>query len=112
MGDGMETLLIADDEAAIREGLKYIIDWEAEGFRLCAEAGNGEDALAKILALRPSLVLLDVKMPKMHGTEVIRQAREQGFTGKCIILSGYSDFAYAQSAIRSGVSFYLLKPID
>lgn len=112
MGDNMETLLIADDEAAIREGLKYIIDWEAEGFRLCAEAGNGEDALAKILALRPSLVLLDVKMPKMHGTEVIRQAREQGFTGKCIILSGYSDFAYAQSAIRSGVSFYLLKPID
>lgn len=63
MGDNMETLLIADDEAAIREGLKYIIDWEAAGFQLCAEAGNGEDALAKILALRPSLVLLDVKMP-------------------------------------------------
>ena len=108
----METLLIADDEAAIREGLKYIIDWEAEGFRLCGEAGNGEDALSKILALRPSLVLLDVKMPKMHGTEVIRRAREEGFTGKCIILSGYSDFAYAQSAIRSGVNFYLLKPLD
>ena len=48
----METLLIADDESAIREGLKYIIDWEAEGFRLCGEAGNGEDALSKILALR------------------------------------------------------------
>lgn len=108
----MDTLLIADDEAAIREGLKYIIDWEAEGFSLCGEAGNGEDALTKILTLRPSLVLLDVKMPKLHGTEVIRRAREKGFTGKCIILSGYSDFSYAQSAIQSGVSFYLLKPIE
>lgn len=108
----METVLIADDESAIREGLKYIIDWETEGFTLCAEAGNGEAALEKILTLRPSLVLLDVKMPKMHGTEVIRRAREQGYEGKCIILSGYSDFSYAQSAIQSGVSFYLLKPID
>lgn len=47
----METLFIADDEASIREGLKYIADWKALGFRLCGEATNGEDALAKILTL-------------------------------------------------------------
>lgn len=108
----METLFIADDEASIREGLKYIADWEALGFRLCGEAANGEDALTKILSLQPSLVMLDVRMPKMHGTEVIRRAREAGYQGKCIILSGYSDFKYAQEAIRSGVSFYLTKPLD
>lgn len=108
----MESLFIADDEFSIREGLKYIIDWEALGFQLCGEASNGEDALTRILALQPSLVLLDVKMPKMHGTEVIRRAREAGFEGKCIILSGYSDFKYAQEAIKSGVNFYLTKPID
>ncbi len=108
----METLFIADDEFSIREGLKYIIDWEALGFKLCGEASNGEDALTKILALQPSLVLMDVKMPKMHGTDVIRKAREAGFRGKCIILSGYADFKYAQQAIKGGVSFYLTKPID
>lgn len=108
----METLFIADDEFAIREGLKCIIDWESLGFRLCGEASNGEDALAQILALNPSLVLLDVKMPKLHGTDVIRLAREAGFQGKCIIISGYSDFKYAQEAIKSGVRFYLTKPLD
>lgn len=108
----METLFIADDEASIREGLKYIADWESLGFRLCGEASNGADALAQILALQPSLAMLDVRMPKMHGTEVIRRAREAGYQGKCIILSGYSDFKYAQEAIRGGVSYYLTKPLD
>ncbi len=108
----METLFIADDENAIREGLKQIIDWNALGFTLCGEASNGKDALAQILALNPGLVLLDVKMPGLHGTDVIRLAREAGFTGKCIILSGYADFQYAQEAIKCGVRFYLTKPID
>lgn len=112
MSENMETLFIADDESSIREGLKYIIDWESLGFRLCGEAANGEDALTQIIALNPGLVLLDVKMPKMRGTEVIRLAREAGYQGKCIILSGYSDFQYAQEAIKGGVSFYLTKPID
>ena len=112
MSKNMETLFIADDESSIREGLKYIIDWESLGFRLCGEAANGEDALTQILALNPGLVLLDVKMPKMRGTEVIRLARKSGYQGKCIILSGYSDFQYAQEAIKGGVSFYLTKPID
>lgn len=112
MEQDMETLFIADDESSIREGLKYIIDWESLGFRLCGEASNGEAALTQILALQPSLVMLDAKMPKMRGTEVIRLARESGYQGKCIILSGYSDFKYAQEAIKGGVSFYLTKPID
>lgn len=108
----METLFIADDESSIREGLKYIIDWEALGFHLCGEASNGKDALTGILAMQPSLVMLDMKMPQMHGSEVIRLAREAGYQGKCIILSGYSNFKYAQEAIKSGVSFYLTKPLD
>ena len=60
----------------------------------------------------PSLVLLDIRMPKLMGVDIIKIAREQGFQGKFIILSGYSDFSYAQAAIRYGVDFYLTKPID
>lgn len=108
----MYTILIADDEKNIREGLKYIIDWQALGFEICAEAANGEETLDKILTLNPNLVLLDIRMPKLYGTELVKIAREKGYQGKFIILSGYSDFAYAQQAIRYGVGFYLTKPID
>lgn len=108
----METVLIADDEINIREGLKNIIDWNELGFEVCAEAANGEEALCLILDKKPSLVLLDIRMPKIYGTDLIRMARERGFQGRFIILSGYSDFTYAQTAIQYGVDFYITKPID
>lgn len=108
----MKKLMIADDEFSIREGLKCIIDWNSLGFTLCAEATTGEEALHFIKQYDPDLVLMDVKMPKMTGTEVIRKARTDGFNGKCIILSGFSDIKYAQEAIRAGVTSYLTKPID
>ena len=108
----METVLIADDEVNIREGLKIIIDWNELGFEICGEAANGEEALSAILEKNPSLVLLDIRMPKMYGTDLIRIARERGYKGRFIILSGYSDFTYAQTAIRYGVDFYITKPID
>ena len=101
----METVLIADDEINIREGLKNIIDWNELGFEVCAEAANGEEALCLILDKKPSLVLLDIRMPKIYGTDLIRMARERGFQGRFIILSGYSDFTYAQTAIQYGVDF-------
>lgn len=108
----METVLIADDEKNIREGIKCIIDWEALGFTVCGEAANGEEALKQINEMRPGLVLLDIKMPKLSGLEVVENAREQGYNGKFIILSGFSDFKFAQTAIRLGVDNYITKPID
>lgn len=105
-------VLIADDEQLVLEGLKHIIDWEANGFVICGTAANGKDALDKLLTLKPDLVLLDIRMPKMNGIEVVKAAAEAGFTGKFIILSGLSDFKLAQTAMRYGVDFYLTKPID
>ena len=108
----METLFIADDEFSVREELKNIIDWDLLGFQLCGEAPDGEEALSQILALHPSLVLLDIHMPGIRGTEVLRRARASGFRGKCIIISGHADFASAQEAIKYGANFYLTKPVD
>lgn len=108
----MNTVFIADDELIIRQGLKCIIDWEKFGFTIIGEASNGIDALDFILQEQPDLVLLDIRMPRLLGVDVVQKAREQGYEGHFIILSGFTDFKYAQAAIRYGVDFYLTKPID
>ena len=108
----MYRVLFADDESNIRRGIKCLLNWESMGFSTDYEAENGQEALDIIKKYQPDLILLDIRMPKLHGTEVIKAAREAGFTGKCSILSGYSDFTYAQTAIRYNVDFYLTKPID
>ena len=108
----MYQILIADDESIIREGIKCLFDWESLGFTICGEAVNGEQAYQEILRLRPDVVLLDIRMPGLSGIDVIREVRSAGYEGNIIILSGYSDFKYAQEAIRYGVHSYLTKPVD
>ncbi len=108
----MNTVFIADDELIIRQGIKCIIDWEQLGFEIIGEASNGVDALNFIVSKKPDLVLMDIRMPKMLGLEVVENARNRDFNGKVIILSGYTDFKYAQAAIKNGVDYYLTKPID
>lgn len=105
-------VLIADDEKIVREGLHHIIDWEDLGFCICAEAATGTEALEKMKQYEPDIVLLDIRMPGMFGTDLMEIVRRDGYCGYFIILSGYSDFKYAQSALHSGASFYLTKPID
>lgn len=105
-------LLFVDDEPLVRRGLQSLVDWKAQGFSVQGEAGDGEEALEALLSLRPDIVLLDVRMPGMSGVEVMRRAREAGFRGKFILLTGYAEFAYARAAIRCGATDYLLKPVD
>lgn len=108
----MLQVLIADDEKRIRQGLRNIIDWESAGYQVVGEAADGGEAVSFLIERHPDVVLLDISMPKYNGLEVIRLAKERGFSGKAIILSGYSDFKFAQEAISLGVKFYLTKPID
>ncbi|MGN1142711.1 MAG: response regulator [Oliverpabstia sp.] len=105
-------VLIADDEEEVLKGLKRIIDWAGLGFTVCGEATTGTDTLQKINILNPDLVLLDIRMPHLTGLEIIKQSRELHFKGHFIILSGYSDFSYAQTAVKLDVDNYLLKPVD
>lgn len=108
----MYRILIADDEAIIREGIKCLLDWEGLGFTIAGEASNGEQAYQEILRLCPDVALLDIRMPGMSGLDAIREIRDAGYEGRIIILSGYSDFKYAQEAIHYGVHSYLTKPVD
>lgn len=108
----MYQLMIIDDEPIVRSGIKDLIPWEDYQFEVCAEGIDGKDGLNKVMEFLPDLVLVDVKMPGMSGIELIQEARKQGFEGKFIILTGYSDFEFAKQAVSLGVRAYLLKPID
>ena len=110
----MESLkvLIVDDERLLREGLKTIIPWEEYGFSVCETAENGLEGIEKIRALHPEVAVVDIRMPSMDGLEVSRIVQEEGLETKIILLTGYSEFEYARSALRLGVKCYLLKPVE
>ncbi|AZK45722.1 response regulator transcription factor [Paenibacillus lentus] len=105
-------VLLIDDEPAALEGMQLWIDWERIGFTICGIGSNGVEGLRMIEELQPDLVVTDVNMPLMDGLEMIAvwQA-EHGHSVRFVILSGYSEFEYAQRALRYGVNNYLLKPI-
>ena len=105
-------VLFIDDEPLIRKGLQVIIPWSNYGFTDFFEAEDGLEGLRIIENENPDLVLLDIHMEKMSGLSLAKQVRENDFSGRIIILSGYSDFEYAKSAIDYGVTSYLLKPVD
>lgn len=105
-------LMIIDDEPLVRQGLQSLIDWNSYGFTVLTEAGNGEEGLEKVLRLLPDIVLLDIRMPGLSGVELMRRAREEGFRGRFILLTGYADFEYAREGIKYGATDYLLKPVD
>ena len=105
-------VLFIDDEQLIRRGFQTLIDWSSFGFTHILEADNGSSGITLIKEESPDLVLLDIRMPDMDGIELCAQVRSFGYKGRIIIISGYSDFSYAKSALTHGVTEYLLKPVD
>jgi len=104
-------VFLVEDEITTREGIRDNVDWKSAGFEFCGEAPDGEIALPLIEATQPDLLITDIKMPFMDGLQLCKIIREHLPWTKIIIISGYDDFSYAQSAIKLGVTEYLLKPI-
>lgn len=108
----MYKLLIVDDEPQILEGMKRTLDWASYGFHLVETSETREEAISKAVELLPDIAIFDVCIGTDRGYEIIRKLNELHLPTKYIIMSGYSEFEYAQEAIRCGVKDYLLKPVE
>ncbi|UOF92708.1 response regulator [Fodinisporobacter ferrooxydans] len=104
-------ILIADDEMLVRLSLKSMIEELSGDFSVIGEAANGEETIELVKTLKPDIVFVDVRMPKYNGLEAMKAAKQCSPSTKWIILTGYSEFAYAQEAIHLGACNYLLKPV-
>jgi two-component system nitrogen regulation response regulator NtrX len=102
-------ILVVDDEAAIRDSLRMILEYEDYAF---SGASSGQEGLAMIQRDRPDLVLLDIKMPAMDGMEVLRKIHAFDETLPVVMISGHGTTATAVEAIRSGAVDFLDKPLS
>lgn len=107
----MYRVLIVEDEDIIRKGLMFMADWAKVDCIVVGEAADGEEGLEKIQELSPDIVIADVKMPIKSGIQMLEESIDE-YGYEAIIVSGYSEFAYAKKAISLGVTEYLLKPVD
>jgi two-component system response regulator YesN len=104
-------VFLVEDEVVTREGIRDNVDWKGNGFEFSGEATDGDMALPLIQAIKPDVLITDIKMPFMDGLQLCKIIRERMPWVKVVILSGHDEFEYAQEAIELGVNEYLLKPI-
>jgi DNA-binding NarL/FixJ family response regulator len=101
-------VLIAEDQTLMRQGLRTILELE-DGFEVVGEAGDGQEAVDRALALRPDIVLMDVQMPRVDGVAATAQIAAAIPTARVIILTTFDYDQYVFDAIKAGARGYLLK---
>lgn len=104
-------VLAADDEYWIRENLQSLLDWPKYSFQFLEPAVDGEDALRKVREDKPDILITDINMPFLSGTQLIQKVKSECPDTVILALSGYSDFEYVHDALVAGAVDYLLKPI-
>ena len=104
-------IVIVEDEAAIRKGMAGLIPRLSPAYEVAGTASDGGEGRELIRREKPDLVILDIRMPGMDGLAMLRELRSEGNACRAIVLSAYSDFDYAKTAIDLGVESYILKPV-
>lgn len=100
-------ILLADDHAIVRDGLKSVL--ARAGFEIAAEAADGREAVNLTCKLRPDAAVLDVSMPSLNGIDAAREIRSACPTTRTILLTMYIQSQFIQEALRAGVKGYVLK---
>ncbi|WP_445304389.1 response regulator [Niallia sp. FSL W8-1348] len=107
----MIRVLIAEDQAIVRNGLKMIIEQDEE-IQVVAEAGNGKEVLSLLERTIVDIVLLDIRMPIMDGMQTTKEIHQQFPHIKILILTTFNDEEYAIQAFQEGANGFLLKTTD
>lgn len=105
----MYKVVIIDDEALSRIGLRSMLDWEQEGFEIVGEAASGKDGLNLILEMKPDMVISDIVMPGMDGLAMYEEVKKAGLDPIFVALSSYDQFDLVKKAMKMGATDYLLK---
>ena len=100
-------IALAEDHKLVREGLKALLQNEP-AFEFVGEASDGLQAVEMVEKNKPDVLLLDLRIPRLHGIEVLRQLRDQHKT-RVVVVSMHSDEPYVVEALKNGVSGYVLK---
>lgn len=104
----MTTVVIADDHELVRRGLHTLLQAEPD-CKVLAEVADGQAAIQAVGKLKPTVLFLDLSLPRLHGLEVLRQTRSESPQTKVIILSMHDDEPYVIEALRGGARAYVLK---
>ncbi|HEV8250479.1 MAG TPA: response regulator transcription factor, partial [Gaiellaceae bacterium] len=104
----MTTVLIADDQALVRVGLRKILEAEPDT-TVIGEAADGDDAVAAARRLRPDVVLMDIRMPVLDGIEAARRIAQSQPSTRVLILTTFGLDSYVYDALRAGASGFMLK---
>jgi two-component system response regulator YesN len=107
----MLSVVVVEDEKVLRKGLILTTPWLEYGCKIVGEADNGIEGEKLIERLQPDIVLTDVIMPGLNGIEMIRNLKGKS-DAEYVIISGFAEFDFAQTAMELGVRRYLLKPIE
>ena len=106
----MHRIIVVEDEHLVRKGIIYGFDYESLDCIIVGEAGDGETGIELIKELKPDIVITDINMPIKNAFQMLEETSDYFYS--TIIISGYSEFAYAQQAIKLGVSEFIVKPIN
>ena len=101
-------VVLGDDHTIVRQGIRKILE-ERHEWEVVAEAGDGREAVKKVLEHEPDVAILDIGMPLLNGIEATRQIVKRAPTVRVLILSMHSDEAYITNALQAGAKGYLLK---
>ncbi|MEU6641410.1 response regulator transcription factor [Saccharomonospora sp. NPDC046836] len=106
-------VVLADDQVLVRAGFRVLLETE-DGFEVCGEAGDGEEAVALAREHRPDVVVMDVRMPGVDGLAATRRiAEDPELSGvKVLVLTTFDVDSYVYDALRGGASGFLLKDTD
>ncbi|MCI2255765.1 response regulator [Domibacillus sp. PGB-M46] len=103
--------VVFDDNLAVVEGMKHIINWSEYGIKLVGTAHDGKSALSLFYSLKPDIILTDIEMPGITGLQLIEEVMKTVPSTVCVVFSGHREFDYVKQALKLGVTDFLEKPL-